>query len=326
MKMENKFNVWCAGMVCALLAGCATTQHKIAPVKDISTQSSTAMVKNSAATQRIADGRPPTHVVQKGETLYSIALEFGLDYRDLAQWNHIADINHIKAGQTLHLAAATTPAANPSISATANADNATQSMPLTEQAVTTQAITTQQAITATPTITQPQAVKQPYSEAALAQVQQADVSVDTIIPTAIPPASPEGAHDNVTGNEGDIKWAWPTHGQLLAASNDTAGKGIDIGGQRGQPIVAAAAGKVVYSGSGLHGYGNLVIIKHNGMYLTAYAHNQQVVVKEGQVVTQGQKIAEMGDSDASQVELHFEIRQMGKPVDPLKYLPAQNPK
>ena len=98
-------------------------------------------------------------------------------------------------------------------------------------------------------------------------------------------------------------------------------KGIDIAGAAGQPVAASAGGKVVYAGTGLRGYGKLIIIKHNGTYLSAYAHNRDILVKEGQQVTKGQKIAEMGNSDADQVKLHFEIRRQGKPMDPLKYLP-----
>ena len=114
----------------------------------------------------------------------------------------------------------------------------------------------------------------------------------------------------------------PTNGKVVGEFSESANrKGIDIAGKQGQPVVASAAGKVVYSGSGLRGYGKLVIIKHNNTYLSAYAHNDQVLVKEGQTVTKGQKIAEMGSTDSDQVKLHFEIRKLGKPVDPAKYLP-----
>ena len=114
----------------------------------------------------------------------------------------------------------------------------------------------------------------------------------------------------------------PTQGKLIAGFSEPAKrKGIDISGKLGQPVVASAAGKVVYSGSGLRGYGKLIIIKHNKTYLSAYAHNDKLLVKEGQTVTRGQKIAEMGNTDADQVKLHFEVRYHGKPVDPAKYLP-----
>ena len=119
-----------------------------------------------------------------------------------------------------------------------------------------------------------------------------------------------------------LGWMWPATGKIVSTFSETATlKGIDIAGKSGQPIVASAAGKVVYAGSGLRGYGKLIIVKHNATFLSAYAHNKEIDVKEGQQVAKGQKIAEMGDTDADQVKLHFEIRRLGKPVDPTRYLP-----
>lgn len=118
-------------------------------------------------------------------------------------------------------------------------------------------------------------------------------------------------------------WVWPGNGPVLAGFDEVKNKGLDIGGSAGDAVVAAADGKVVYSGSGLRGYGNLIILKHNSTYLTAYAHNQTLLVKEDQVVKKGQKIAEMGSSDTDRVKLHFEVRKQGKPVDPSKYLSAR---
>ena len=127
----------------------------------------------------------------------------------------------------------------------------------------------------------------------------------------------------VAGDDGDeLEWIWPAKGKLVTGFSDTANlKGIDIAGTAGQPVVATAPGRVVYAGSGLRGYGKLVIIKHNNTFLSAYAHNRDIVVKEGQQVKRGEKIAEMGSTDADQVKLHFEIRRLGKPMDPLKFLP-----
>jgi lipoprotein NlpD len=121
----------------------------------------------------------------------------------------------------------------------------------------------------------------------------------------------------------EINWIWPTNGVVLAGFDDVKNKGLDIGGAAGDPVLAAADGRVVYVGAGLRGYGNLIILKHNNVYLTAYAHNQTLLVKEDQSVLKGQKIAEMGNSDADRVKLHFEVRRQGKPVDPAKYLPAR---
>jgi lipoprotein NlpD len=123
--------------------------------------------------------------------------------------------------------------------------------------------------------------------------------------------------------EGDINWIWPASGVVLAGFDEVKNKGVDIGGKAGEPVLAAADGRVVYVGAGLRTYGNLIILKHNNLYLTAYAHNQALLVKEDQSVLKGQKIAEMGSSDTDKVKLHFELRREGKPVDPLKYLPVR---
>ena len=123
--------------------------------------------------------------------------------------------------------------------------------------------------------------------------------------------------------EDDIAWIWPAQGKLIAGFDEVKNKGYDIDGKAGDAIIAAGDGRVVYAGAGLRGYGNLIILKHNNTYLTAYAHNQTLLVKEDQSVKKGQKIAEMGNSDADRVKLHFEIRRQGKPVDPAKYLPAK---
>jgi lipoprotein NlpD len=124
-------------------------------------------------------------------------------------------------------------------------------------------------------------------------------------------------------NDDNLVFAWPHPGQVLSGFDETKNKGLDFAGKAGDPVLAAADGKVVYAGSGLRGYGNLVILKHNNTYLTAYAHNQTLLVKEDQTVQKGQRIAEMGSSDADRVKLHFEIRKQGKPVDPAKLLPAR---
>jgi lipoprotein NlpD len=127
---------------------------------------------------------------------------------------------------------------------------------------------------------------------------------------------------NVSADE-NLVFAWPHPGQVLTNFDEAKNKGLDFGGKAGDPVLAAADGKVVYAGSGLRGYGNLVILKHNNTYLSAYAHNQTLLVKEDQAVHKGQRIAEMGSSDADRVKLHFEIRKQGKPVDPAKLLPAR---
>jgi lipoprotein NlpD len=135
------------------------------------------------------------------------------------------------------------------------------------------------------------------------------------VPAPAEPAKPAG-----TDRE-EVDWMWPVKGKVLSPFSE-ASKGVDIGGRKGAPVVAAASGRVVYAGAGLRGYGKLVIIKHNNTWLSAYAHNENILVKEQQDVRKGQKIAEMGQTDADQVKLHFEVRREGKPVDPAKVLPG----
>ena len=134
------------------------------------------------------------------------------------------------------------------------------------------------------------------------------------------PAEPAAATATV---DSGLNWIWPVPGPVLAGFDEVKNKGLDLGGTAGEPVLAAADGRVVYVGAGLRGYGNLIILKHDNTYLTAYAHNKTLLVKEDQAVRRGQKIAEMGNSDADRVKLHFEVRRQGKPVDPLKYLPPR---
>lgn len=140
---------------------------------------------------------------------------------------------------------------------------------------------------------------------------------------AVAPANGPAAPAATSASDEDVGWIWPAQGTLVAGFDDAKNKGLDISGKSGDPVVASADGRVVYSGAGLRGYGNLIILKHNNTFLTAYAHNKALLVKEDQTVKKGQKIAEMGNSDADKVKLHFEIRRQGKPVDPAKYLPAR---
>ncbi len=155
----------------------------------------------------------------------------------------------------------------------------------------------------------------PTANASPASVPAAPVAVASAPAASVAPAAPSAAEES-------ISFQWPARGNLLSGFDESKNKGLDIGGKAGDPVLAAADGRVVYAGAGLRGYGNLIILKHNNTYLTAYAHNQTLLVKEDQVIKRGQKIAEMGNSDADQVKLHFEIRRQGKPVDPAKYLSA----
>ena len=293
---------------------------------------------------------PPTYTVKRGDTLAQIALDNGLDYRELAAWNNLDNPNLIRVGQVLVLAApgaaapAGTAVTTPLIAAPPIAPKASE--PATAQ--TAPVLPSGRANTAT-FKAEPKALKVPYSDQALAQLQSmpaappvaappAPVAAPAVVPpapiAALPASPPPAAGPpaalpprpdaaRVPEIDGDkIEWVWPATGKVIAGFSDTANlKGIDIAGKSGQPVVASAAGRVVYAGTGLRGYGKLIIVKHNSTYLSAYAHNRDILVKEGQQVSKGQKISEMGDTDADQVKLHFEIRRLGKPVDPAKYLP-----
>ncbi|MBS0300610.1 MAG: peptidoglycan DD-metalloendopeptidase family protein, partial [Proteobacteria bacterium] len=151
---------------------------------------------------------------------------------------------------------------------------------------------------------------------AAAPAPAASAATAAAAPPPPPPPPPSAGADNV-------KFIWPAKGAVIARFDEDKNKGLGIGGKEGEPVVAAADGRVVYAGAGLRGYGNLIIIKHNNTFLTAYAHNKKLLVKEDQNVKKGQEIAEMGSSDADRVKLHFEIRRSGKPVDPARYLPPR---
>lgn len=172
----------------------------------------------------------------------------------------------------------------------------------------------------------------PVAASAAGGVVAKPVTSATATPVPTAPASAATSAASASSTPGptvaptaddDIDWIWPTSGTVLAGFDEVKNKGLDIGGVAGDPVVAAADGRVVYVGAGLRGYGNLIILKHNNTYLTAYAHNKTLLIKEDQSVRKGQKIAEMGSSDSDRVKLHFEVRRQGKPVDPARYLPAR---
>ena len=279
-------------LIAALLAGCASRGHR-APVfeRAEAEKREAAQAKKS---QREKDWRPKSYVVQKGDTLYSIAFNYGFDYHELAELNGIKDPKVISIGQEIRLF--------PSRPASAARSTSVAELQIKEQ---------------------PKLVKYPYSEAAMAQIEkvQEQTAATTVARAeSRPDTEMDDAADD--GEEAALEWSMPAQGRLIVQFSESANrKGIDIAGKLGQPVVAGAAGKVVYSGSGLRGYGKLIIIKHNKTYLSAYAHNDKILVKEGQSVARGQKIAAMGNTDADQVKLHFEVRRFGKPVDPAKYLP-----
>lgn len=312
-----------------LVAGCASRAP--APVVDRGSQP--AVVSDAVSPAK------ELYTVKKGDTLRSIAQAHGIDFRDLIAWNGIENPNRIQPGVTLRVkpsgsaggATVATPSASELVVARPIAATpVVESRSLESSTPAAPVASTASAGSNTATFKrEPRGGKEPYSDAALAQAQgQARPSEPTPVaamPEAKPEAAPVAATPVPTAAPGDddVAWMWPSNGKIIGTFSEGASKGVDIAGKAGDPVLAAGEGKVVYSGTGLRGYGKLVIVKHNNTYLSAYAHNQNVLVKEGQNVTKGQKIAEMGNTDADQVKLHFEVRRQGKPVDPLKYLPPR---
>jgi lipoprotein NlpD len=229
-------------------------------------------------------GKPGFYSVRPGDTLTKIALDHGQAWRDIAKWNGLDNPNVIEVDQVLRVAP-------PLMEAAANRQ--TKPVMAQNQTLANSSISN----TSNPT---------------------ASSASTSNTPNAAPSASPP-----VNVSDDGMAFAWPHPGPVLAGFDEAKNKGLDFAGKAGDPVLAAGDGKVVYAGSGLRGYGNLVILKHNNTYLTAYAHNQTLLVKEDQSVTKGQRIADMGSSDSDRVKLHFEIRKQGKPVDPAKLLPAR---
>jgi lipoprotein NlpD len=311
-------------LAAALAAGCVS--RRPAPVSDRQPQARpSAPVKPApsvAPRPQSPDTRPAFHTVRKGDTLYSIALEYGLDHRELAAWNNV-DPGRISVGQQLRL---TPPGSAVTAAPLKAAPGTVEARPLGPGP----GAPSQAGVAATPmppsppaaasgnVKSEPQGVRVPYSDQAYAQL----ASLKPIeSPAPKPEARPEQKPEGAKGPD-DLDWTWPATGKVIGNFSEGANlKGIAIAGRRGQPVLASAAGRVIFSGTGIRGFGKLIVIKHNDTFLSVYAHNSELLVKEGQTVAKGQKIAEMGDSDADQVKLHFEIRRFGKPVDPLKLLP-----
>jgi lipoprotein NlpD len=300
--------LWGKGFAILLvvLAGCAAPGP--APVSD-----------RGAVTPPVA--RPGYYLVKPGDTLNAISRQTGVALRDLVLWNGLTSPNQISVGQELRII-------SPEAQARPGAPSeGVEIHPIGPSATPVPAPPPPPA--APPLKDSPRGGKVPYSDHAWSQAQAAEGGAAPAKPEPAPeaaPAPPPAATLTTPtptpppgAAAGD--WLWPAEGKVISTFSDASGKGIDIAGKAGDPVVASAAGKVVYAGSGLRGYGKLVIIKHDDAFLTAYAHNRQLLVNEGQSVARGQKIAELGNTDADRPKLHFEIRRQGKPVDPLKYLP-----
>lgn len=329
---------------------------QVAVVTPYRADTSVSAVATPIAPSPVTGSRERTHVVKPGENLFRISLSNGLKYQDVAAWNNLPDYN-IKAGQVIRLTPPGSSAAP--IGNVAQVREPEVKSPQPATVVVPAPAKEPPPVAPPPMATQgnnntaenknfPKALKLPYSADAVRNIPaQSEGLVVTIRKPNSPlqsqdkastsshaakPAAKESSAPTVTPDKKDsatesakaapedgIRWAWPTTGKVVHGYSDS-NKGIDISGRSGQAVIAAADGKVVYSGTGLRGYGKLIIIKHNKTFLSAYAHNSQLLVKEGQSVKKGQKIAEMGNSDADQVKLHFEIRRFGKPVDPMQYL------
>jgi lipoprotein NlpD len=278
--------------VMLLTAGCATRRASSpAPVEDRITGQASDVAALPGAENA---GKAGFYTVKPGDTLFRIALDSGQSWRDVQAWNNLTNPNILEVGQVLRVqppgaasptvAPAVPPAAPGTAAVTAVAPSGAVARPLNS--------------------TDP-------------------VPLAPVAPITTTPATPPVAASPESVGADELNFVWPAQGSVIAGFDEAKNKGVSIAGRVGDPVVAAADGRVVYAGAGLRGYGNLVILKHNNTYLTAYAHNQALLVREDQAVRQGQKIAEMGSSDTDRVKLHFEVRRQGKPVDPLNHLPRR---
>ncbi len=266
-----------------------------------------APVRSSVAPPAVVE----TYRVLKGDTLFGIAFRHGVDYRDLASWNGISAPYKIYVGRELKM--------GPAGSA----------MPASSTAAVSPPPSTKPLTNSRPDIPPP-----PPSSSGSASSISATPAASTATAAASANSSPQPASTSSpvsatapkeSATSGGLAWRWPSKGAMISGyvAGDQTRQGIDIAGKAGDPVTAAADGNVVYSGNGLVGYGELIIIKHNDTFLSAYGHNRKRLVEEGQRVTAGQQIAEMGSSSASRDMLHFEIRKNGKPINPLDYLPSR---
>lgn len=280
--------------------------------------------------------RPGYHIVKKGDTLYSIALSNERDYREVAAWNGIVDPSVIKVGQELRV----TPPGDDAVVSGAVAvapavviDSVPSGVSSSSAPITPIASGPESSAAPVGQKTEPKGGRVAYSAQAWKDLQAAEKlpSAAAAVPVSAPvaqsqpaaPSKPAESKPSTAASGDEPDWVWPGSGKVIATFNDSSNKGLDLAGNIGDPVIAAGSGKVVYVGSGLRGYGNLVIVKHNNNFLSAYAHNSEILVKEGQSVQKGQKIAALGNSDTDRPKLHFEIRRQGKPVDPVKYLPPR---
>ena len=298
-----------------LVTGCATSSRKPAPIFDQSAGATTQAVGTASSSAY--------YRVNKGETLFSIAKRHGQQVDDLVAWNNLNNPNDISVGQSLRV--------KPPQGVAASAPAAVQTAHIDSSGVETRPLDSAPAATpgTPPHLTTPQGEKVAYSQKRWEEMTTSSRPTLSTLPAPKPVPAPVDttaarmvADTTIPARVSEgIAWSWPADGEILATFHG-ASKGVDISGTMGQKVVAAAAGKVIYSGA-MRGYGNLVIIKHNDNLLSAYANNNRILVRQQASVKRGQKIAEMGKSDTDRVKLHFEVRRHGKPVDPARFLPRQ---
>ncbi|MGL6020504.1 MAG: murein hydrolase activator NlpD [Gibbsiella quercinecans] len=320
-------------MISVWLAGCSNGESTSAPISSVNdggiAGAATAPAVGNASAQgdRIVYNRSyesipkgsysgSTYTVKRGDTLFYIAWITGNDYRDLAQRNNIPEPYSLNVGQTIQLGNGSAQNNGGMLVATDATSGGVPKPPSSTQIQT--ATVDSQPTNAYSGNSGKQNVGKMLPASGAAAVGSAAAPVTA--PAAAPPVS-----STVSNSAPVSSWRWPTDGKIIDnfSSSDGGNKGIDIAGSRGQPIFATADGRVVYAGNALRGYGNLIIIKHNDDYLSAYAHNDTMLVREQQEVKAGQKIATMGSTGTSTVRLHFEIRYKGKSVNPLRYLPQR---
>ena len=308
-------------VVACTFAGCASRSLNPPPVIERSTELRTVKpLPGIVATT--PDGRTQLYTVKRDDTLFSIAKRFNTTPAELANWNNLGADPRLRIDQILRVSPpnASAPGSdNAPVAITQPVGNeSVEQRPLESPSSAPSASPPSAVPSNAPLKTGPLGLKRPYSDATLAEFSRPDASAPP--PTVV---EREAAKPQPADAAARIAWAWPANGKVVDTFVDGKTKGIDVAGKTGDAVLAAADGKVIFSGSRVRGYGNFVIVRHSAELLSVYAHNKSNLVKEDAVVTKGQKIAEMGNTDADSVKLHFEIRQGGKPVDPLKFLPER---
>ena len=291
-------------LICLLIGLSACAPRRPAQVDEVSPKPHRSQTQSHSRHQNRANKKPGQYTVVKGDSLYSIGFRYQVDYKTLAAINGIQPPYRIYPGQVLKL-------------------KGTVKSPRPKTVVQTKPLNSTPKVQSNQQTTKKTTVKQPVVQAKPSTKKPPANTTNNTTNNGPPPQKP--ARKPViasTPNNTNLKWLWPTDGKIRSTflASNPARKGISIGGKEGQAVKAAEAGVVVYSGNGLLGYGELVIIKHNDQYLSAYGHNKSLKVKEGESVKRGQVIAELGSSGTNVNNLHFEIRKNGKPVNPLDYV------